>query len=436
MRNKWLIGTGIAVLSVLFSVSVAYAALTFTATAVTSDGALTLTTGAASTAVTVTYGISANAATTTDSLYVGGLAQHTGATASATALVLGSDVSLYRSAANFLTIGQAGLGIPTATASGTGLVIGGDVTLFRSAANTLKIQGNLANATTTDSLYVGGLAQLTGATASATALVIGGDIPIYRLFANSLAVVAGQQLLASTASATALTIGGDVPLFRSAANTLKIQGNLANATTTDSLYVGGVLQHTAGTASATALVIGGDVPLFRNAANQLRLQGTLSVSAGVTPNAATTTDSLYVGGVLQHTAGTASATALVIGNDVPLFRNAANQLRLQGTLSVSDGVTPNAATTTDSLRVGGIAQIVSFTSLATTSATTTRSLLVGAPAGTATTTLSFGNVSGSKGNCIEMSREGTSYRMFLTASSGMQTVAGVGLQVEAGSCRD
>lgn len=294
MRNKWLIGTGIAVLSVLFSASIAYAALTFTATAVTSDGALTLTTGAASTAVTVTYGISANAATTTDSLYVGGLAQHTGATASATALVIGTDVSLYRSAANFLTIGQAGLGIPTATASGTGLVLGNDVTLFRSAANNLKIQGNLANATTTDSLYVGGL--------------------------------------------------------------------------------------------------------------------------------------------LQHTGGTASATALVIGADVPLFRNAANTLRLQGKLSLSDNIL--SATTTDSLSVGGRALLNSYTSVATTSATTTRSLLVGAAAGTATTTLSFGNVSGSTGSCIEMHREGTSYRMFLTASSGMQTVAGVGLKVEAGSCRD
>lgn len=160
---------------------------------------------------------------------------------------------------------------------------------------------------------------------------------------------------------------------------------------------------------------------------------TTAAGNGVLFNSATSTDSMYIGGVAQFTAATASATSVVIGADVSLFRSAANTLTVQGrlaTISLANGETIGNATDNN------IFVNATSVSLATSTATTTRSVFISAPAGTATTTLSLGGKEGSIGNCIEMYREGNSYRMFLTASSGMQTVAGIGLKVEAGSCRD
>src|SRR3989344_3833353 len=321
-RNKFLAGTLIGFLVLVISATAASATLTLDATSITSDAAMTLTTASGSN-VTVTRGVGFASATSTDSLYVGGLTQLTAATASGTALVIGGDVPLFRSAANTMTL------------QGTLTVTNG----FNLSAGTLAVTagGTFNAATTTDSLYVGGLTQLTAATASGTALVIGGDVPLFRSAANTM-----------TLQGTLTVTNG----FNLSAGTLAVTagGTFNAATTTDSLYVGGLTQLTAATASGTALVIGGDVPLFRSAANTMTLQGTLTVTngfnlsagtlavtAGGTFNAATTTDSLYVGGLTQLTAATASGTALVIGGDVPMYRGGQNTLALQGNASLTNG---------------------------------------------------------------------------------------------------
>src|SRR3989344_1376005 len=89
MKEKWLLVPVVAVFAVLLSVSVVHAALTFTSTAVTSDGAITLTTGAVSTAVTVTYGINANAATSSATTTPGLWVSKQAGTASTTTLQIG-----------------------------------------------------------------------------------------------------------------------------------------------------------------------------------------------------------------------------------------------------------------------------------------------------------------------------------------------------------
>src|SRR3989344_1608190 len=162
MKEKWLLVPVVAVFAVLLSVSVVHAALTFTSTAVTSDGAITLTTGAVSTAVTVTYGINANAATTTDSLYVGGVLQHTGGTASGTALVIGGDGPGFRSAANTLKVqGTIALQNSETIGNSTNNVV---------FVNSTSVVAATSSATTTPGLWVSKQA----GTASTTTLQIGG----------------------------------------------------------------------------------------------------------------------------------------------------------------------------------------------------------------------------------------------------------------------
>src|SRR3989344_6058666 len=78
---------------------------------------------------------------------------------------------------------------------------------------------------------------------------------------------------------------------------------LLAATCSDSFYAAGVVQFTGATASATSLVIGNDVSIFRSAVNRLTMQG------GMSMNQATSSDSLYVAGVAQLTGATASATS-------------------------------------------------------------------------------------------------------------------------------
>jgi len=162
MKEKWLLGAVASVFSVLLTVSIAHAALTFTATTVTSDGAITLTTDAEATEVTITYGLAANAATTTDSLYVGGVTQLTAATASATALVIGNDFPIFRSAANTLKL------------QGT-LALENSETIGNSTNNVVFVNSTTvgvatSSATTTPGLWVSKQAS----SASTTQLQIGG----------------------------------------------------------------------------------------------------------------------------------------------------------------------------------------------------------------------------------------------------------------------
>jgi len=253
---------------------------------------------------------------------------------------------------------------------------------------------------------------------------------------------------AVTTISTDVVTGGNLQ----ASSTLLVTGNATfyagssfnAATTTDSLYVGGLAQLTGATASGTALVIGNDVPLFRNAVNQLRLQGILSVSNGGTFNAATTTDSLYVGGLTQLTGATASGTALVIGNDIPLFRSAANVLTLQagltltnsGALTVAGNISLQSGETIGNSTDGNVFINTSGLSVATSTATTTRSLYVSAPAGTATSSISVSGAKGSRGACLELHQENVSYRLYVSASTTAVSSNGFILQVEPGSCVD
>ena len=201
-RNKFLAGTLIGFLVLVISATAASATLTLDATSITSDAAMTLTTASGSN-VTVTRGVGFASATSTDSLYVGGLTQLTAATASGTALVIGGDVPLFRSAANTMTL------------QGTLTVTNG----FNLSAGTLAVTagGTFNAATTTDSLYVGGLTQLTAATASGTALVIGGDVPMYRGGQNTLALQGnasltnGALIYGDTGTVTACAAGGGGP---------------------------------------------------------------------------------------------------------------------------------------------------------------------------------------------------------------------------------
>ena len=239
------------------------------------------------------------------------------------------------------------------------------------------------------------------------------------------------QFTGATASATSLVIGRDVPLFRNAANQLRVQAGLSvqSATSSDSLYVTGLQQNTGATASATALVLGNDVPLFRSAANRLTVQ------AGVVANQATSSDSLYVAGVAQFTGSTASGTAVVIGGDVPLFRSAANTLTIQGTIALQNGETFGNST-------NDVVFLNTTTfSVATNTATTTPGLWVSQQAGSAsTTTLIIGGGDELTENpaadgCIQLWRNRTGeatgkfYKVYVNS-------AGTGLVVAAGTCRD
>lgn len=162
MKEKWLLGAVASVFTVLLTVSIAHAALTFTATTVTSDGVITLTSGAAANAVTVTNGFAANSATTTDSLSVGGRTTLTGATASATALVIGNDFPIFRSAANTLKLqGTLALENSETVGNSTNNVVFVNSTTMGVATDT---------ATTTPGLWVSRQAS----SASTTVLQIGG----------------------------------------------------------------------------------------------------------------------------------------------------------------------------------------------------------------------------------------------------------------------
>ncbi|MDP3993771.1 MAG: hypothetical protein Q8P75_02195, partial [bacterium] len=76
-----------------------------------------------------------------------------------------------------------------------------DTVIFRvSSAGGL----NFNSATSTDSMYIGGLAEFTGATASSTGLVIGGDTTIFRSAANSITLQA-----ATTTASTVFLVGSE-----------------------------------------------------------------------------------------------------------------------------------------------------------------------------------------------------------------------------------
>ncbi len=240
---------------------------------------------------------------------------------------------------------------------------------------------------------------------------------------------ASATYAALTFDATTVTSDSSITLTTaSGSNVAVTRGLTANsATTTDSLSIGGLTTFTGATASGTAMVIGSDVVLFRNAANQLRIQGKLSLANNIL--SATTTDSLYVGGLDQHTAATASATALVIGADVPVYRSSANTLTLQGILALQNAETIGNST-------NNVVFVNATTAaLATSSATTTPGAWVSRQASTASTTvLQIGgqDVAGGPENsksCIQMWRGNKAYKVYING-------AGNGVVVAAGACND
>ena len=191
------------------------------------------------------------------------------------------------------------------------------------------------------------------------------------------------------------------------------------------------------TTVSTDVVTGGNL----QASSTLLVTGNATFYAGGSFNAATTTDSLYVGGLTQLTGATASATALVIGGAMPVFRSAANTLTVQGgltltnsgALTVAGTITLATGETIGNSTNNNIFVGANTVSLATTTATTTGSVWVSGKGGITTTTLQIngnivGNVGGAtRGSCLQLWQEDVTYRIYI--------VEGNALKVEAGNCQ-
>ncbi|MBI4050151.1 MAG: hypothetical protein HY398_01745, partial [Candidatus Doudnabacteria bacterium] len=87
---------------------------------------------------------------------------------------------------------------------------------------------------------------------------------------------------------------------------------------------------TVGGFSASQTAAAGEIPVINSS-------GVLALPGGLTFNAATTTDSLYIGGLTQLSGATASSTGLVFGGDVNIFRSAANTLNFQSSSTTNAG---------------------------------------------------------------------------------------------------
>ncbi len=223
----------------------------------------------------------------------------------------------------------------------------------------------------------------------------------FSIFLKSAAVITLSTLFIVTVVYAATIIGSDI----STGGNLTVTGvtvtgraSSTSATTTSYLYVGYDITEPAGWDFESGDLIVADDAFINGQA--------------------TTSASLWVG-----SAGTANNLDLAGGD-----------LYVQGDAEFDGKTYLAAATTTDSLAVGGYASttgklVVSggSLSLATGTATTTRGLFVGPTAGTGTTTLGVG--SENQNGCIELGKNGVYYRVYINET-------GIALVVAPGRCKD
>ncbi len=237
-------------------------------------------------------------ATTTDSLYVGGLSQFTGATASATALVIGNDISLYRSAANMLTIQQAGLNLRASTASSTALVVGGDVDIYRSGDRALTIDGTI---TVTSCTGCGG-----GGGGAAWQKAWEGQTTI-----TPTTTAAGIYVTASSTIDSTLRITGELTVNGGLTTTSGTNLNITTGGTADEIRIGGAAQTgniTLGESSGAQTVNIGTGAAGTNA-NTINLGTTGTGNSGVTTVNIGNTNSSTGATVVNIYAGTTGTSA-------------------------------------------------------------------------------------------------------------------------------
>ena len=130
----------------------------------------------------------------------------TGNTTLAGVLSVGGNTILGNAATDTLTVNAGAASFPNATSNINALILGTDVNLYRSASNVLK---------TDDSLIVD------------SNLTVNGDITLGNANTDTLTVNAGPANFPNaTASADALVLGSDVTLYRSASAVLRTDGSV------------------------------------------------------------------------------------------------------------------------------------------------------------------------------------------------------------------
>lgn len=180
----------------------------------------------------------------------------------------------------------------------------------------------------------------------------------------------------------------------------------SNATTTGNLVIlGGNLNK-----DGTALTVGGAVTL----ASTLTVNGATTLTGKVIMGAeASTTDFFVIG---NSVANDDDYLYFDIGrNEYLAWDDSPGEFDLSDNLHISG----NASTTGTFVSGGSL-------TVATTSATTTGQAFFGAPAGTATTTIIFGDAKGLDA-CLELWENGVAYRVYINGGS---------LVAEAGRCKD
>lgn len=204
----------------------------------------------------------------------------------------------------------------------------------------------------------------------------------------------------------------------------------------------------ASTTVGANITTGGNLSVDGNATTS----GTLVVGASTW---AAPTSTLVISGTAHFTGIATSTDGIWLGlagaaNNINMI---GGDLYVQDDAEIDGGLFADSATTTDSFKIGGIftlgngETIANVTnnniyinatgiSLATSTATTTNGVWIGAQGGNSTSTLILGSGgsagqdnTGPKGACIEMWREGLAYRLYINA-------AGDDVKVEAGRCKD
>lgn len=190
-------------------------------------------------------------------------------------------VTLGNATGDAITV-NGSVSFPNATTTGR-FTIGSDVELYRAAANTLR---------TPDALRVDSTLRVDGAlTANDTADVTGNLTALSNVTlgdaVGDVVTVNGATAFPNALTTTAFTLGGDVAIYRSAANILRTPDSM---TVDASLSVGLSPSDTA-TINAAAtfpnatstgrFTLGGDVELYRTSPNVLRTPDSLTVDAAL-----------------------------------------------------------------------------------------------------------------------------------------------------------
>lgn len=179
---------------------------------------------------------------------------------------------------------------------------------------------------------------------------------------------------------------------------------------------------------ACALLLGGFAWAATTISANIVTEGTLSVTGlatfdHATSTSATTTDYLYIGPDGSEDYFDFQGGDLYVRNDAEID----GALYLGGSITLQNGETIANSTDTN-IAFGTVAM-----SMATTTATTTGSVWVSAPAGTATSTVIIGG--GEDGDatansgCIELWKENKPYKVYIDTT-------GAALKVAAGRCKD